>query len=425
MKKVGKIAAKIGTRIISALSALLAVILIAYSGYAVYDSLFTQQAAFSSWDLSKYRPVFKDGELTFEELLEINPDTVGWIIIDGTHIDYPVVQGKDDLEYANKDVFGKSSLTGSIYLTAINTRDFTNSFNLIYGHHMANGAMFGDIDKYSDYDYFYNHQEGILITTIGVYDLHVFARIGADAYDSRIYSAGDRKSSDFPDFLEYVQSLAIQWEPTTDIYDITEHIQTYLSAREANIAENGEFRWEKMPRDAIENGMQLLALSTCADAVTNGRQVLFATMKLRTEPLPDEVLRNDDTVNDTVFGVLGHGQRTYWSLVDLMCVVMTFIVLVPLAAAKAKYSRFKAIRTVSIIDDGVYDYEKIRLKGLIGFILELGLFISAVVLFAATESFHNRMTVVDSMSPVFVAIFAAAMAVDLLLFRFKDTGKGD
>lgn len=136
-----------GSRVISVLSGILAFILIVFSGYAVYDSLFAQQAAFSSWDLSKYRPVLKEGKLTFEELLEVNPDTVGWIVLEGTNIDYPVVQGKDDLEYANKDVFGNSSLTGSIYLTAINTRDFTNSFNLIYGHHMANGAMFGDIEK--------------------------------------------------------------------------------------------------------------------------------------------------------------------------------------------------------------------------------------------------------------------------------------
>ena len=40
------------------------------------------------------------------ELLAINPDVRGWLTIDGTHVDYPIVQGEDDMEYVNKGVYG-------------------------------------------------------------------------------------------------------------------------------------------------------------------------------------------------------------------------------------------------------------------------------------------------------------------------------
>ena len=411
-----------GSRIISILSGILATILIIYSGYVIYDSIFVQQSAFSSWDLTRYRPIIKEGRLSFEALQKINPDTVGWLLIDKTHIDYPVLQGEDDMEYINKDVFGNTSISGSIFLTCINTRDFTNSYNLIYGHHMANGAMFGDIENFEDYDYFYGHQDGILITTIGVYDLHVFARIGADAYDSKIYSAGDKKSEDFPAFLEYVQSLAIQWDPTTDVYDITDRVRTYLLAREANIAENGKFTWEKMPADAIDNGLQLLALSTCADAVTNGRQLLFATMKLRTEPLPPEVLGKssvEGVERTSHFGIPIHGSRDYWSLVNLICTILTFFVLVPLMAVKAKYSRLRMVRRLNDAGDEEYNEQKTTLGTYIGLVLEICLVVLAIILFISYEDFHHRMTVVDDLSPLFIAIFAGCFAVDVLLFRYR------
>ena len=48
--------------------------------------------------------------------MKLNKDVVGWITIFDTHISYPVVQGKDNQEYLNKDVFGKFSFSGSIFL---------------------------------------------------------------------------------------------------------------------------------------------------------------------------------------------------------------------------------------------------------------------------------------------------------------------
>ena len=408
--------------LLSIVTGLTAIVLIAYSGYVIYDSLYTNQAAFSSWDLSQYRPSLdSEGKISFEELLEINPDTVGWIKINNTNIDYPVVQGKDDLEYASKDVFGNSSLSGSIYLTTANTRDFTNSYNLIYGHHMANGAMFGDIEKYEDYDFFMTHQDGILITTQGTYDLKIFARIGTDAYDSKIYSAGDRKSNEFPEFLEYVKSLAIQWQDGTDIYDITDHVRTYLLAREQNIAQYGHFVWGKMPQEAIDNGMQLLALSTCADATTNGRQLLFATMKIRTAPLPEDMV-NDNP--DPQGEVRGHGQADYWGLLTLLCLIMIVIIFIPGLAIPAKYDRLRLMKKANK-EGSRFRTRAFRDKMLIGVILEAGVTVFSIILFIMKEDLRKPMTVIDIWTPVMLILMAVMILIDILLLRYREKKRGD
>lgn len=413
-----KIAVAIGSAILTLAVSVTAFAMVSYSGFVIYDSLHTNQAAFSSWDLTKYRPVLEeDGALSFEELQEINPDTVGWITIQGTNIDYPVVQGENDLEYASKDVFGHSSLSGSIYLTAANTRDYTNSYNLLYGHHMENGAMFGDIEKYEDYDYFHSHQDGILITTKGVYDLKIFARIGTDAYDSKIYSAGDRKSEDFPDFLEYVQSLAIQWQDGTDIYDITDRVRTYLLAREENIAENGDFVFEKMPQEAIDNGLQLLALSTCASATTNGRQLLFATMKMRTEPLPLEMI-NDDPVPLSDM-ILGHGQGDFLAIANLICMVLAVVMLVPGLTVTSKYGRIRMMKKANQ-EGGSYAVSPFFRKMLTGVLLEAGIAAISIVLFLRTESFSRPVTLVDQWTPLNLALVAASVAIDMIFVRYRE-----
>ncbi len=401
--------------ILSLVTGITSFAMISYSGYVIYDSLYTNEAAFSSWDLSEYRPVLKEnGELSFEELLDVNPDTVGWITIQGTNIDYPIMQGKDDLEYASKDVFGKSSLSGSIYLTTANTRDFTNSFNLIYGHHMDNGAMFGDIEKYADYDYFHAHQDGIVITTQGIYDIKIFARIGTDAYDSRIYSAGDRKSEDFPDFLEYVHSLAIQWQDGTDVYDITDHVRTYLLAREENIQEYGHFVWGKMPRDAIENGMQLLALSTCADATTNGRQLLFATMKIRTEPLPEEVIIPENRVP---LSVMGHGQGEYWGLINLLCLIAMAVTILPGLLIPSKYglpTYYKKARP-----EETTEQKRMRLRFTAGTIAELVIFAAGLIAFVLTENLHRHVAVTDEWTLLMLGLLTAMVAAEYLFFHAR------
>ncbi len=145
-----KTVASVGASAVSLMAGLLASALILFSAYVVYDSLYTQESAFSAWDLLKYKPdIVTDGADPLsgqDKLSSINEDYQAWLTLYETNVDYPVMQGADDLYYASHDIYGETSLTGSIYLDADNTPDLSDAYNLIYGHHMANGAMFGGLD---------------------------------------------------------------------------------------------------------------------------------------------------------------------------------------------------------------------------------------------------------------------------------------
>jgi sortase B len=123
----------------------------------------------------------------FEALLKENPDTVAWIRMDGTHIDHPVVQGKDNFTYVNKGFDGKYYQGGAIFLDAGNNKDFSDEYIIIHGHHMDRGAMFSDVASYTEKDFFDDNKTGDLITPDAMYQLYVVGVKMADAYEGELY----------------------------------------------------------------------------------------------------------------------------------------------------------------------------------------------------------------------------------------------
>ncbi|MBQ7454816.1 MAG: sortase [Clostridia bacterium] len=256
-----------GNAVISLVTGLLAAALVLYSGYAIFDSLSTQMRAESSWDLLQYKPELTDdnAEPGASELSALVPDYRAWITMYDTAIDYPVMQGPNDLYYASHDIYGQSSLTGAIYLAAGNDGTFADSYNLIYGHHMQSGAMFGGLDKYynpdGDNSYIASHKTGVIAAPTGVYDVEVFAVVRTDAYESNVYTVGDRRGSitDAENLLEFLQAVREGTAVTTGVGTTV----TYFDEAAARDAE------------------KIVALSTCFDAVTNGRLVVFGKMVKR------------------------------------------------------------------------------------------------------------------------------------------------
>lgn len=96
--------------------------------------------------------------IDFETLWKQNPDTIGWLRIPGTRIDYPIVQDENNETYLKTDFNGQASVYGAIYLDADSEPDFSGWNNPIYGHHMKDGSMFKDVVKYKEKDYFKAHQ---------------------------------------------------------------------------------------------------------------------------------------------------------------------------------------------------------------------------------------------------------------------------
>lgn len=158
--------------------------------YCLYDTWYLYDHTLDD-SILKYKPGVSDG--ISPEDSPITDDMVAWITIDGTNIDYPVMQGIDNVKYLNTDPFGEYSLSGSIFLDSRNRPDFTDEYSLIYGHHMEYGKMFGALDDFLNSDYLRGHTGGTLI--IGkeaekTYDLEVFACMEASAREDVVFNPG-------------------------------------------------------------------------------------------------------------------------------------------------------------------------------------------------------------------------------------------
>lgn len=122
-------------------------------------------------------------EVDFAALQAINPDIVGWLYIEGTEINYPVVQG-DDNDYYLRHLFdGTYNSSGCLFLDSRNTSDFTDTHSIIYGHHMKNGKMFAVLDGYKSQEFYDAHSEAMLLTPNGNFKLRFFAGYVASVED--------------------------------------------------------------------------------------------------------------------------------------------------------------------------------------------------------------------------------------------------
>ena len=144
---------------------LLAALVFLFGFYALWDANQVYSQASSS-EYEAYRPVStsEKDELAsfsgFHKLQQVNPEVLGWINVYGTNIDYPLVQAKDNEKYLNKDSKGEFAATGAIFLEARNESKFEDFNTIIYGHHVENGVMFGDVAKFSDKEFFDQHPYG-------------------------------------------------------------------------------------------------------------------------------------------------------------------------------------------------------------------------------------------------------------------------
>ena len=103
-------------------------------------------------------------EVDFESLQGINPDVVGWILIEGTNINYPIVRGADNSRYLSVMADGRRNAAGSIFMDYRCASDFSDSHTVIYGHNMRNGSMFHNIRLYSRPEFLAEHPMGIILT---------------------------------------------------------------------------------------------------------------------------------------------------------------------------------------------------------------------------------------------------------------------
>ena len=135
-------------------------LLILVSGYCLYDSFYVYTHTLDTKEIARYKPSGSEGDRGTSPIAD---GMVGWIALDGTDIDYPVMQGEDNSVFLNKDPYGRFSLSGSIFMDSRNSPAFDDEYTIIYGHHMSYGKMFGALDSYLDEDYARSHASGMLL----------------------------------------------------------------------------------------------------------------------------------------------------------------------------------------------------------------------------------------------------------------------
>lgn len=210
-------------------------LLLFIGAYTMYDTVLIYSAADGD-DLRSFKPLITDVENGGWDMSALSDDVVAWLTVDNTKIDYPVMQGRDNNEYLNKDPFGKYSLAGSIFLDARNAPDFSDPYSLIYGHHMEYGKMFGALDSFLDKAYFDTHRTATLTVSDKVYSIKFFACMEADASVGEIFAPNETEGT-----LSYVQKHApIRYQP---------------------------------------EGEKLIALSTCKFPQTTARIVVFGVLR--------------------------------------------------------------------------------------------------------------------------------------------------
>ena len=161
-------------------------------------------------------------------------NSIGWICIPETEINYLVMYSDDNEFYLHRAVDGSYLRVGSIFLDYRCNADFTGKINILYGHNMSDGSMFADVMKFIDSGYFDSHNYGWLTTENHVYKIDFFSLSQPENYD--------------------------------DFYDVNSDVNLWLdSLRERS------FIWRSV---GISEENQFISLSTCTGSEGSSRTVL-------------------------------------------------------------------------------------------------------------------------------------------------------
>ena len=196
-------------------------------------------------ELPKYA---ENGHLIqYDALWKQNNDLAGWLYIEGTKLDYPVMYTPEDPEYyLHRGFYRDYAASGCLFIGPGSTPE--GSHAVVYGHHMKNGTMFGSLDQYQKESYYRDHPviHFDTLTEEGSYEvLGVFySRVYTDADEGvfRYYQYTDLAGEDaFNDYVRQVKAASLYDTGVEAVY-----------------------------------GDRLLTLSTCSYHTENGRFVVVA-----------------------------------------------------------------------------------------------------------------------------------------------------
>lgn len=260
-------------------------ILIIISLFALWDTdLVVKQADSKQYEI--YKPSAYEYD-NFEDIVAINEDVIAWLDVYGTHIDYPVVQGKDNSVYVNTNVKGEFAASGSIFLDARNDRNFSDFVSILYGHHMDMETMFGELDRFADEAYFNEHRYGNLFFGNMDHGLEFVAYLHVDVYNRAVFNPKVDGEQAQKAYIDLILENAI-----------------YYNGRPLSTSD------------------RIVLLTTCSSGSTNGRDIVVAVMK-------DETYKNafTDMEKETFSFGKDFIQKTGWIWFSLLGLLILFLLL--------------------------------------------------------------------------------------------------
>ena len=182
----------------------------------------------------------ENSTINFEELQKINPDVIGWLYIENTNINYPLVQGNDNTYYLSHSYYKKYSAAGSIYMDTTASSDFTSFNTFIYGHYTPYGTMFAEIGKYMNQQFYEQHKNIYIYTPNKNYKLEVFS-VHTDKASSKSYQMNFTTDAAFSDYVNLmIKKSVIKTDVKIDP-EVDKIITFYSCSKERGYAKDDRY----------------------------------------------------------------------------------------------------------------------------------------------------------------------------------------
>ena len=176
-----------------------------FSSYMVFNGMSQYKSGTSTYEniqkiAVKEDSSSKENRIDFDTLEQINTDIVGWLTLNGTVVDYPVVKGTDNDYYLHHLYTGEYNSLGTLFVDFRNSYPFDDKITTIYGHSMLNGSMFFILERYKRQDFYEEHKQFFYETKDKNYILEPFA---GKVMDAKIPFLQFNFDSD-EEFMEYI-----------------------------------------------------------------------------------------------------------------------------------------------------------------------------------------------------------------------------
>lgn len=186
--------------------------------------------------------------LKLEKLQNENSDVIGWLEIEGTNINYPILQTKDNDYYLTHDYKKEKAKGGSLFLDKDFNLDKPSTNYLIYGHRMPNGTMFEDLMKYKDESFYKEHPNIRFTTSSEDVEYEIIA-----VFLSRVYYKSEKNVFRYYYFID-----------ASNEQEFNEYIK---NSKKVSLYDT---------KKTAKYGDQLLTLSTCEYSQEDGRFAVVA-----------------------------------------------------------------------------------------------------------------------------------------------------